>query len=188
MTPPLPDILAVRPFARPARGGVALPGSKSLTNRALLLAALCDGPVTLSGALFSEDTRIMAEALRRLGFSVEEDEAAHRIRVDGRGGGIPAAEAELFTGLAGTATRFLTALCASAKAGVYRIDGVAQMRKVDRILKARAALAARYDEALQGHPRLVPPVVPLGFTHGYPCATASRLKSRGSVKICPCLI
>ena len=45
--------------------------------------------------------------------------------------------------------------------------GVAQMRKVDRILKARAALAARYDEALQGHPRLVPPVVPLGFTHGY---------------------
>lgn len=144
MTPPLPDILAVRPFARPARGGVALPGSKSLTNRALLLAALCDGPVTLSGALFSEDTRIMAEALRRLGFSVEEDEAAHRIRVDGRGGGIPAAEAELFTGLAGTATRFLTALCASAKAGVYRIDGVAQMRKrpMRGLLEALRALGA----------------------------------------------
>ncbi len=144
MTPPLPDILAVRPFARPARGGVALPGSKSLTNRALLLAALCDGPVTLSGALFSEDTRIMAEALRRLGFGVEEDEAAHRIRVDGRGGGIPAAEAELFTGLAGTATRFLTALCASAKAGVYRIDGVAQMRKrpMRGLLEALRALGA----------------------------------------------
>jgi 3-phosphoshikimate 1-carboxyvinyltransferase len=144
VTPPLPDILAVRPFARPARGGVALPGSKSLTNRALLLAALCDGPVTLSGALFSEDTRIMAEALRRLGFSVEEDEAAHRIRVDGRGGGIPAAEAELFTGLAGTATRFLTALCASAKAGVYRIDGVAQMRKrpMRGLLEALRALGA----------------------------------------------
>jgi 3-phosphoshikimate 1-carboxyvinyltransferase len=144
VTSPLPDILAVRPFARPARGGVALPGSKSLTNRALLLAALCDGPVTLSGALFSEDTRIMAEALRRLGFGVEEDEAAHRIRVDGRGGAIPAAEAELFTGLAGTATRFLTALCASAKAGVYRIDGVAQMRRrpMRGLLEALRALGA----------------------------------------------
>ena len=91
MTHPLPDILAVRPFTRPARGGVALPGSKSLTNRALLLSALCDGTVTLTGALFSEDTRIMAEALRRLGFGVEEDEASHRIRVEGRGGRIPAA-------------------------------------------------------------------------------------------------
>ena len=144
MTSPLPDILAVRPFARPARGGVALPGSKSLTNRALLLSALCDGTVTLAGALFSEDTRIMAEALRRLGFAVEQDEAAHRIRVEGRGGTIPAAEAELFTGLAGTATRFLTALCASAKAGVYRIDGVAQMRRrpMRGLLEALRALGA----------------------------------------------
>ena len=129
MTQPLPDILAVRPFERPVRGGVALPGSKSLTNRAMLLSALCDGPVTLAGALFSEDTRIMAEALRRLGFAVEEDEASRRIRVEGLGVRIPASEADLFTGLAGTATRFLTALCASSKGGLYRIDGVAQMRR-----------------------------------------------------------
>jgi len=144
VTHPLPDILAVRPFTRPARGGVALPGSKSLTNRALLLSALCDGTVTLTGALFSEDTRIMAEALRRLGFGVEEDEASHRIRVEGRGGRIPAAEAELFTGLAGTAARFLTALCASAKGGVYRIDGVAQMRRrpMRGLLEALRALGA----------------------------------------------
>jgi 3-phosphoshikimate 1-carboxyvinyltransferase len=144
VTLPLPDILAVRPFTRPARGGVALPGSKSLTNRALLLSALCDGPVTLAGALFSEDTRIMAEALRRLGFAVEEDEASRRIRVEGRGGRIPAAEAELFTGLAGTAARFLTALCASAKGGVYRIDGVAQMRRrpMRGLLEALRALGA----------------------------------------------
>jgi len=144
VTQPLPDILAVRPFERPVRGGVALPGSKSLTNRALLLSALCDGTVTLTGALFSEDTRIMAEALRRLGFGVEEDEASHRIRVEGRGGRIPAAEAELFTGLAGTAARFLTALCASAKGGVYRIDGVAQMRRrpMRGLLEALRALGA----------------------------------------------
>jgi 3-phosphoshikimate 1-carboxyvinyltransferase len=100
-----------------------------MTNRAMLLSALGDGPVTLTGALFSEDTEIMAEALRRLGFNVDEDEASGRIRVEGRGGAVPATDAELFTGLAGTAARFLTALCASSKKGVYRIDGVPQMRK-----------------------------------------------------------
>jgi 3-phosphoshikimate 1-carboxyvinyltransferase len=127
--PALPDLLAVKPFVRPVRGGVTLPGSKSLTNRAMLLSALSDGPVTLSGALFSEDTEIMAEALRRLGFEVEEDEESRRIRVAGRGGEIPATDAELFVGLAGTAARFITALCASAKRGTFRIDGVPQMRK-----------------------------------------------------------
>ncbi len=144
MTQPLPDILAVRPFSRPASGGVALPGSKSLTNRAMLLSALCDGPVDLAGALFSEDTRIMAEALRRLGFSVDEDQASHRIRVEGRGGRIPSTEAELFTGLAGTATRFLTALCASSKGGLYKIDGVAQMRRrpMKGLIDALRALGA----------------------------------------------
>lgn len=114
---------------RPVRGGVTLPGSKSLTNRAMLMSALCDGPVTLTGALFSEDTEIMAEALRRLGFNVEEDETSRRIRVDGKGGEIPATDADIFVGLAGTAARFITALCASAKRGTYRIDGIPQMRK-----------------------------------------------------------
>ena len=129
MTPPLPDPLAVVPLVRPVRGSVGLPGSKSLTNRAMLLSALCDGPVTLTGALFSEDTVIMAGALRRLGFVVDEDEASREIRIEGRAGEIPAPKAELFTGLAGTAARFLTALCASARRGVYRIDGVEQMRR-----------------------------------------------------------
>ena len=78
MTPmSLTDPLPIMPFTRPVRGEVALPGSKSITNRALLLSALCDGPVTLTGALFSEDTRIMADALRRLGIMV------------GRGRGVP---------------------------------------------------------------------------------------------------
>jgi 3-phosphoshikimate 1-carboxyvinyltransferase len=129
VTPALPDLLAVKPFVRPVRGGVTLPGSKSLTNRAMLLAALSDGPVTLTGALFSEDTEIMAEALRRLGFDVEEEEESRRIRVGGRGGEVPATDADLFVGLAGTAARFVTALCASAKRGTFKIDGVPQMRK-----------------------------------------------------------
>jgi 3-phosphoshikimate 1-carboxyvinyltransferase len=125
----LPDLLPIQPFTRPVRGEVVLPGSKSITNRALLLAALCDGPVTLTGALFSEDTEIMAEALRQLGFVVKEDAEKKTIYVEGRGGKIPAEKATLHVGLAGTAARFLTALCAAAPSGVYRIDGVPQMRK-----------------------------------------------------------
>jgi 3-phosphoshikimate 1-carboxyvinyltransferase len=126
---PLPDVLTIKPFTKPVRGEVTLPGSKSITNRALLLAALCDRPVTLTGALFSDDTRIMAEALRRLGIPVTENEAEKILHITGQGGKIPAERAELFVGNAGTAARFLTALCAAAPRGTYKIDGVPQMRK-----------------------------------------------------------
>jgi len=125
----LPDVLSIRPFTRPVRGSVALPGSKSLTNRALLLAALCEGPVTLQGALFSDDTELMTAALRLMGFAVSADPSNSEIRLRGRAGSVPAASADLFVGLAGTAARFLTALCAAAPSGVFRIDGVPQMRK-----------------------------------------------------------
>jgi 3-phosphoshikimate 1-carboxyvinyltransferase len=126
---PLPDILAVKPFGRPTRGEVAVPGSKSLTNRAMLLSALSDGPVTLTSALLSEDTEIMAEALRRLGFDVTEDEEARTIQVGGLAGKIRATDADLFVGLAGTAARFLTAFCCCARRGTFKIDGIPQMRK-----------------------------------------------------------
>lgn len=140
----LPDLLPVIPFTRPARGEVVLPGSKSLTNRALLLAALCDRPVTLTGALFSEDTRLMGAALRALGFVVSEDPARQTICVEGCGGDVPVADADLFVGLAGTAARFLTALCAAAPRGVFRLDGVPQMRKrpMKPLLDALRALGA----------------------------------------------
>jgi 3-phosphoshikimate 1-carboxyvinyltransferase len=127
---PLPDPLPITPFTQPARdSGIILPGSKSLTNRALLLAALCDAPVTLTHALFSEDTALMAAALSALGFAVRTDPAAQTIRVTGQGGKIPAPSAKLFVGNAGTVARFLTALCAAAPRGVYRLDGVPAMRK-----------------------------------------------------------
>ena len=126
---PLPDLLPIKPFTQPVNGEVTVPGSKSLTNRALLLAALCDGPVTLTGALFSDDTQIMAEALRQLGFAVEASAARSSIRVVGQGGRIPVHAATIDVGLAGTAARFLTALCAAAPAGIFKIDGVPQMRK-----------------------------------------------------------
>jgi 3-phosphoshikimate 1-carboxyvinyltransferase len=142
---PLPDLLPIPPFTRPAQGEVTLPGSKSITNRALLLAALCDRrAVKITGALFSEDTHLMAEALVKLGFNLASDPAKGEICVDGCGGNVPAARAELFVGLAGTAARFLTALCAAAQRGTYRIDGVPQMRKrpMKPLIDALRALGA----------------------------------------------
>ena len=123
------DPLPIQPFSRPARGEVALPGSKSITSRALLLAALCEGTVNLTNALFSEDTEIMVRALNALGIKVTADAAAKTMSVSGRGGRIPVESAELFVANAGTAARFLTALCAAAPHGVFRIDGGPQMRR-----------------------------------------------------------
>ncbi len=125
----LPDPLPIPPFTHPVRGEVTLPGSKSLTNRALLLASLCATPVALTGALFSEDTHLMAAALRQLGFAIEADERAATLRVGGQANGFTVGGAELFVGLAGTAARFLTALCTAAPRGTYRLDGVPQMRQ-----------------------------------------------------------
>ena len=86
----------------------------------------------------------MAKALRNLGFSVAEDAAAAQIRVEGAGGKIPVEEADLFVGLAGTAARFLTALCAAAPRGHYRLDGVPQirMRPMKGLIDALRALGA----------------------------------------------
>lgn len=126
---PLPELLPIQPFTGPAKAEVLVPGSKSLTNRALLLAAFCRRPVTLTGALFSEDTHLMAEALRSLGFTVDADAHAHTVTVRNQSAAFTAPKADLFVGLAGTAARFLTALCAAAPGGVYRLDGVPQMRR-----------------------------------------------------------
>ncbi|MFA6288794.1 MAG: 3-phosphoshikimate 1-carboxyvinyltransferase [Opitutaceae bacterium] len=127
---PLPAVLPIQPFTRPVRGEVTLPGSKSLTNRALLLAALCKDKVTLTGALFSEDTHLMVEALKALGFTINANADAGTIEVSDQANGFKNEQpVDLFVGLAGTAARFLTALCAAAPRGVYRIDGIPQMRK-----------------------------------------------------------
>lgn len=130
----LPELLPVAPFTHPVRGEAVLPGSKSLTNRALLLAALSANPARLAGALFSEDTELMASALRAMGFTVVTEAATGTIELHGQDKAYPASSTaqnptELFVGLAGTAARFLTALCAAAPRGVYRIDGVPQMRR-----------------------------------------------------------
>jgi 3-phosphoshikimate 1-carboxyvinyltransferase len=141
----LPDKLPIVPFTRPVRGRVTLPGSKSITNRALILAALAKGTTTLHGALFSRDTRIMVAALRRLGFSIETDEAGLTITVAGCGGSIPEREATIDVGNAGTAARFLTAFVCLRPDGVYHFDGDEAMRRrpIGALLEALEAQGAR---------------------------------------------
>ncbi len=141
---PLPPVLPIRPFTQPVRGSVVLPGSKSLTNRALALAALGNQPVTLSGALFSEDTHLMSDALRTLGFEIALNESAREISFRPQPHGYPTQPVELFVGLAGTAARFLTALCTAAPHGIYRIDGIPQMRKrpMKQLIDALRSLGA----------------------------------------------
>jgi 3-phosphoshikimate 1-carboxyvinyltransferase len=129
MNNPLPASLPIMPFTKPVRGSVTLPGSKSITNRALILAALGPKTVTLRGALFSRDTRIMVAALRQLGFKVETDEKELTISVEGRGGEIPNREARIDVGNAGTAARFLTAFVCLHPDGVYHFDGDEAMRR-----------------------------------------------------------
>lgn len=146
------DPLPIVPFAHPASATIRLPGSKSVTNRALLLAALADGETVLRGALFSEDTEIMIGALRELGFQVESDEASATITITGLGGKIPNRQARLFVGNAGTAARFLTAFCAIAPEGTYEIDGIEAMRKrpMAGLLDALGGLGAEI-ESDNGH-------------------------------------
>ena len=134
----LPSLIEIVPLVQPVRAEITVPGSKSITNRALILAALADGEVTLQGALWSEDTQIMEVCLRRLGFDlrVEEDPAEgcnRTIMVRGLGGQIPragTAEAplELFVGNAGTAARFLAAFLCLGR-GIYRLSGVPRMHE-----------------------------------------------------------
>lgn len=118
----------VKPVSGPVRGTVRPPGSKSLTNRALICAALASGPSELTGVLDSEDTRVMVDSLKRLGISVEHDLAACRMTVMGCEGKPSVTDADLWLENSGTSIRFLTAMCASFD-GRYRLDGNKRMRE-----------------------------------------------------------
>lgn len=117
----------VRPVTRPIDASVRLPGSKSLSNRALLLAALAEGRTQIDRLLFADDTRLMIDGLRGLGVAIAAEEDAARGIVVGCGGAWPNPEADLFCGNAGTVARFLTAACCLGH-GAHRIDGVERMR------------------------------------------------------------
>jgi 3-phosphoshikimate 1-carboxyvinyltransferase len=120
--------LTIVPAAGPVRGSIRPPGSKSITNRALVCAGLARGTSRLTGALASEDTQVMIECLRRLGMQIECQDESQTLVVHGCGGKIPVQQAELFVGNSGTTIRFLTALCALGR-GTYRLDGIERMRQ-----------------------------------------------------------
>jgi 3-phosphoshikimate 1-carboxyvinyltransferase len=146
----LPNLIEIIPLSRPVRAEITVPGSKSITNRALILAALGQGETSLRGALWSEDTEVMTAALRVLGFEIEVEADPHEpcnrsIRVHGLGGRIPRAGTaakplELFVGNAGTAARFLAAMVCLGN-GVYRLHGVPRMHE-----RPQAALFAALRE------------------------------------------
>jgi 3-phosphoshikimate 1-carboxyvinyltransferase len=169
----LPPLIEIIPPAAPVRAEITVPGSKSITNRALVLAALAEGETVLSGALWSEDTQVMVDCLRDLGFMVnvasDPHESANRtVTVYGVGGqvprgGTPGQPLELFVGNAGTAARFLTAMCCLGQ-GVYRLDGVPRMRERPQaaLFQALRQLGYRVDSPNDKLPALVFGHGPLG--------------------------
>ena len=162
----LPELIEIVPPAGRVDATVVLPGSKSITNRALILAALADKPVTLRGALWSEDTQAMVDCLERLGFdarvTADPAEPANRtIVVQGRGGKVPKAGTptepiELFVENAGTAARFLSAFLCLGN-GSYRVSGIPRMheRPQAALLSALRELGYRIDSANDRLPAII---------------------------------
>ncbi len=163
---PLPELIEIVPLAAPVRAEITVPGSKSITNRELILAALAAGKTSLPGALWSEDTQVMVGCLQKLGFPVDVQpdpaEFCNRtITVQGLGGKIPLAgmaekPLELFVGNAGTAARFLAALVCLGS-GVYRLQGVPRMheRPQAALFQALRELGYRVDSPNDRLPAVV---------------------------------
>lgn len=169
-----PKQLEIKPLIAPPHATVRVPGSKSITNRALVLAALTATDIVLQGALQSEDTEVMVESLRRLGFDVASDWGRCEIRVCRPPGDriIPAETAELFVANSGTSMRFLTAMVALGH-GRYRLDGVPRMRErpIEDLLSALKQLGvAAVSEKDNGCPPVV--VDASGLSGGNVCVRA----------------
>ncbi len=167
------DYLDLAPIAR-VGGTVKLPGSKSISNRTLLLAALAAGETRIHDVLDSDDTRYMLDALRKLGIDCEAG-GAHEVRVRGASGVFPNKNAELFLGNAGTAFRPLTAALALS-CGEYRLSGVARMheRPIKDLVDALASLGA--DIAYLGTPGYPPLAI-----HPGKVRAGSEVRVRGDV-------
>ncbi|CAB3781227.1 3-phosphoshikimate 1-carboxyvinyltransferase [Paraburkholderia fynbosensis] len=147
------EFLDLGPFSR-ASGTVRLPGSKSISNRVLLLAALAEGETTITNLLDSDDTRVMLDALEKLGVRLKRDGDA--CVVTGTRGAFTARQADLFLGNAGTAVRPLTAALA-VNGGDYRIHGVPRMheRPIGDLVDGLRQIGARIDyEENEGYPPL----------------------------------
>ena len=130
---------------------VTVPGSKSITNRALLVGALAEGTTVLRGVLFSDDSKVFMQALRDIGFLVEVNEEEHKVVIEGHGGSIPAVSGahegrRVYVGSAGTAARFLTALLALSGQHFWLVSSE-QMKKrpMEPLLRALEELGAKFE-------------------------------------------
>ena len=124
----MPDSIEIQSLDHSVNASITPPGSKSLTNRALMIAAMTTGRSTLTGALNSDDTIAMLDSLQRLGVKASHDSATATMIVDGVGGDFPNKTAELFIGNSGTSIRFLTAMLGFA-GGEYKLDGIERMHE-----------------------------------------------------------
>lgn len=182
----LPDLIEIVPPSARIDATVVLPGSKSLTNRALILAVLARNPVGLRGALWSEDTQAMVDCLRRLGFRIEvaddpAEPANRTFTVYGCGGripnaGTPAQPLDLFVENAGTAARFLPPLLCLGQ-GAYRVSGVPRMheRPQASLIHALRELGYRIDSA---NDRLPAVIHGTGPRHGATCSVSVEESSQ----------
>ena len=162
----LPDLIEIVPLAKPVRAEITVPGSKSITNRALILAALGEGETSLQGALWSEDTQVMVECLQDLGLMVNVTPDPHEfcnrtITVYGMGGQVPRGGTlehplDRFVGNAGTAARFLGAMLCLGE-GIYRLHGVPRMheRPQASLFRALRDLGYRIDATNEKLPALI---------------------------------
>lgn len=168
------ESIVVTPAAGPLSASIRPPGSKSITNRALVCAALAQGTSELSGALDSEDTQVMIAALVKLGVRVERDATARRLTVTGCAGALPAGRAELYVANSGTTIRFLTALAALGH-GEFHLDGAPRMRErpIADLVSALNRLGVRAECSTSGG---FPPVVV--HADGLP---GGRVQLRGDV-------
>lgn len=176
----LPDILEIKPLKAPPTATITVPGSKSITNRALILAALADGKCTLRGALWADDTQVMLDSLQRLGFVVKvspdpTEECNRTIEVTGQAGKIPAKKAELHVGNAGTAARFLTALVCLGE-GEYRISGDPRMH--ERPMKELFHILRQFHVEVESADDHLPAIIRSKHFHGTKVLVSPRESSQ----------
>jgi len=177
---PLPDPYAIEPLAKAPNCTITVPGSKSITNRALILAALSDKKCVLRGALWAKDTQVMVEALWELDFDVDVEpdlveECNRTITVHGRGGKIPKHNAELYVGNAGTAARFLTALVCLGH-GEYRIYGDERMH--ERPMGELFEALRRWGAEIEAEDDRLPAVVHIDHLRPKPITIATKDSSQ----------
>ncbi len=180
--------LLIPTVGTPVTGIARPPGSKSITNRALVCAALARGTSRLTGVLDSDDTRVMADGLASLGAGIEADWPARTIVVTGTHGTIPATDATIDCAASGTTMRFLSAICGLG-IGIYRLDGTPRMRKrpIGDLIEA---LRNQGVDAVAESPGGCPPVIirSRGMPGGVTCVrseTSSQFAS-GIALAAPC--